>query len=77
MNLLPVYPLDGGQMTRELLRARSPWHGVEVSLMISLVVAGLVASWFLFFSPNHQPYAGILFASMAFESLQALQSRRY
>jgi Zn-dependent protease len=77
MNLLPVYPLDGGQMTRELLRARSPWRGVEVSLMISLVVAGLVASWFLFFSPSPQPYAAILFASMAFESLQALQSRRY
>ena len=77
MNLLPVYPLDGGQMTRELLRARSPWRGVEVSLMISLVVAGLVALWFLFCSPSPQPYAAILFASMAFESLQALQSRRY
>jgi membrane-associated protease RseP (regulator of RpoE activity) len=77
INLLPVFPLDGGQMTRELLRAWSPWRGLELSLQISLVVAGGMAWWFLFGSPNRQPYAGILFASMAFESFQALQSRSY
>ena len=77
INLLPVFPLDGGQMTRELLRAWSPWRGLELSLQISVVVAGGMAWWFLFGSPNRQPYAGILFASMAFESFQALQSRSY
>jgi Zn-dependent protease len=43
LNLLPIWPLDGGQITREgcvgLLRER----GVNVSLGISLVVAALLA----------------------------------
>ena len=77
MNLLPVYPLDGGQITRELLQTWFPWRGLEYSLQISLSVSGMLAAWFLFGSSSQQPYAGILFASMAFESFQALQSRRY
>jgi Zn-dependent protease len=77
MNLLPVYPLDGGQITRELLQTWFPWRGLEYSLRISLSVSGMLAAWFLFGSSSQQPYAGILFASMAFESFQALQSRRY
>jgi stage IV sporulation protein FB len=77
INLLPVFPLDGGQMARELLRAWNPWRGVEVSLYISLGVGALVAAWFFTQSNKNLSYSGILFASMAFESFQALQSRRY
>ena len=77
INLLPVYPLDGGQMARELLRAWNPWRGVEMSLYLSAAVGAAIAGWFFFGPQREHPYTGILFASMAFESFQALQSRRY
>jgi len=71
LNLLPIYPLDGGQIARELFRLWSPWHGLRWSLCLSLVCGGLLA--FYFFNRN-QHFTGLLFASMAFESLQSLQS---
>jgi Zn-dependent protease len=43
LNLLPVWPLDGGQITRDFLIGVSPRNGLRLSLGISLVVAGLLA----------------------------------
>lgn len=43
LNLLPIWPLDGGQITRELLGAVTPRHAVRLSLQISIGVAGLLA----------------------------------
>jgi stage IV sporulation protein FB len=43
INLLPVYPLDGGQIAREVALRLNPQDGIRVSLMISFVVAGLAA----------------------------------
>ena len=42
-NLLPIYPLDGGQITREVCCQLSPNRGLLASLWISLVVAGTLA----------------------------------
>ena len=42
INLLPVWPLDGGQVSRELFKWRSPNKGVRYSLALSLVAAGAV-----------------------------------
>jgi Zn-dependent protease len=39
LNLLPIWPLDGGQVTRELCEAASPTHGRRNSLLISLGTA--------------------------------------
>jgi Zn-dependent protease len=43
MNLLPVWPLDGGQISRDVCSGL--WHGrgVRISLGISTVIAGLIA----------------------------------
>ena len=42
-NLLPIYPLDGGQITRELCCQASPYKGLLVSLWISLILAAVLA----------------------------------
>jgi len=73
LNLLPIFPLDGGQITREALCWWNPWRGLTWSLQLSLVGGGLLAFYFF---RMQQPFTAMLFASMAFDSLQALQSSR-
>jgi Zn-dependent protease len=43
MNLVPIWPLDGGQISREFLDWWMPEKGVRVALGLSLVFAGLLA----------------------------------
>ena len=44
INLLPIYPLDGGQIAQRILVLADPRGGVRLSLVISMVAAGLVAA---------------------------------
>jgi Zn-dependent protease len=74
VNLLPVFPLDGGQIARNVMTGLWPRDGLEKSLKLSLVVGGGVA---LYFFMDDETYAGILFAALAVESLQYLQGMRY
>jgi len=43
INLLPIYPLDGGQIAREVLLVVNPRDGIRQSLMLSVITAGLLA----------------------------------
>ena len=43
VNLLPVYPLDGGQIAREVLTKINPFEGERWSLVVSFTTACLVA----------------------------------
>ncbi|HEX6960599.1 MAG TPA: site-2 protease family protein, partial [Lacipirellula sp.] len=43
INLLPVYPLDGGRIAREVLTLRHPRRGIVWSYQLSAVVAGGMA----------------------------------
>jgi Zn-dependent protease len=43
LNLLPIWPLDGGQISRELFTWGSPRNGVRLSLQLSMGVAALLA----------------------------------
>lgn len=79
INLLPVFPLDGGQITRTWLAAYRGIDGVRQSLVISMIVSGAAALWF-YQESGHQlfDFTVILFASLCFQSYQAYQQvRRY
>jgi len=43
LNLLPIWPLDGGRITEDVLERFSPDHGARRSHMVSVVVAGGLA----------------------------------
>lgn len=73
LNLIPVYPLDGGQIAREIFLAVSPRNGISQSLTLSIVagacmvVVGLKMQAF---------FLTILFGFLAFGSYQMLQAYR-
>ena len=70
VNLLPVYPLDGGQIARELFSLRDPRAGIVQSLQLSFGVAVLLAAYFLL---NQQFYTGAMFGYLAYTNFQTLQ----
>ncbi|MBN1853827.1 MAG: M50 family metallopeptidase [Pirellulales bacterium] len=78
INLLPIYPLDGGQITRELFLLGKPQRGIILSLWISLVTALAVALyaaviWRTFFMAFFFGYL----AYSSYQTLQAYQNRDY
>ncbi|MDB5338055.1 MAG: peptidase [Planctomycetaceae bacterium] len=79
INLLPVFPLDGGQITRTWMGARWGIDGVRQSLVISMIVAGAAALWF-YQENGHQmlDFPVLLFGMLCYQSFQAYQEvRRY
>ena len=70
VNLLPVYPLDGGQIAREIMLRILPRTGIHHSLMLSIVTGGGLA---LFGLLNGMFFVAIMFGYLAFSSFQALQ----
>jgi Zn-dependent protease len=84
-NLLPIWPLDGGMVTREVCVGVSPWRGVQFSLGLSVGVAGFIAVHALLARAKGMtviPYlptstwAAILFGMLALQSWQLLQQAR-
>jgi len=73
INLLPIYPLDGGQVARNVLLMYDPIGGVRKSLWLSVIAGGLMAlAGFVLF---RSMYTALLFGILAFQSYQALQNR--
>lgn len=70
VNLLPVLPLDGGQIALQLWVQHDPWSGVLRALWLSVVTGGAVAVAALLAG---QLLIAILFASLAVSSYGALQ----
>jgi Zn-dependent protease len=74
INLMPVHPLDGGNVTRNLLLQADPVDGVRKSLWVSVIAGVLVAIAGLVFFRS--VFMALLFGLLAFQSYQLLQ-RRY
>jgi len=85
-NLIPIYPLDGGQVAREIFTGVTPRKGIELSLMLSILLAGVLAVHGLM-SANGRPlltflpfggyFMAIMFGMLAFENYQMLQAHRH
>jgi Zn-dependent protease len=58
VNLLPIWPLDGGQISRDFLEGLQPEGGTRASLGLSLGVAGLLAFIALINTYRHPPIGG-------------------
>jgi stage IV sporulation protein FB len=74
VNLLPVYPLDGGRVSREVCSLNNPRKGIVTSLQISIAAAALMAayaliSWGSFFT-------AFFFGYLAYQSYRALNAYR-
>jgi len=73
INLLPVFPLDGGQVARNVLIQYDPNDGNRKSLWVSVVTGAVVALAGLILLGS--VYMAILFGLLAFQSYQALGAR--
>ncbi len=73
VNLLPVFPLDGGQVARNILIQFDPMDGARKSLWVSVITGGLIALVGLLFL--HSIYMAFLFGFLAFQSYQSLGIR--
>lgn len=71
INLMPVYPLDGGTVARYILIQTDPWNGIRKSLWISVVAGIILAAGGLLLLRS--TYMAVLFGLLAFQSFQALQ----
>ena len=74
LNLMPVNPLDGGQIAREMLTANDPWEGMSKSLWLSVFVGAAIAV--VGFAILHDRFLGIFFALLAFSNYMAIQNLR-
>ena len=69
LNLVPVYPLDGGKISREICLAVNSREGLKASMIISLIASGCVA---LYAFKMGQPFLAIMFAMFGFSTYQQL-----
>lgn len=73
VNLLPIYPLDGGQATQVVLSQVDRRNGVRRSHIVSLVTAGVLAV-LAAVANRHDYFLVIFFGVLAFLNYQVLQS---
>ena len=80
MNLLPIYPLDGGQIAREMFLVLDRRNGIANSLWLSVVTGGAIAvlgflQWVNVREMQGIPFIPLLFGYLAFQSYQGIEGR--
>jgi stage IV sporulation protein FB len=71
INLLPVFPLDGGHVSQQLFIRFDPWNGVRNALWLSVVTGAILAIGGIAFFDNL--YMTFLFGILALQSYQIIQ----
>jgi Zn-dependent protease len=66
LNLLPIFPLDGGQIARQIFLLVAPRDAVRQSLILSVLVAGTLAGLAAIY--GHDYFLAIFFAYLAYTS---------
>jgi len=66
-NLLPVYPLDGGQIARVIWVKYNPWEGIRKSLILSIMVCAFMAISSLM---EQNTFMVIMFCVMGYNNYQ-------
>lgn len=72
LNLLPVYPLDGGQVAREILVAANPREGIQQSLKLSIFTGVILAVYAV--AQLGSLFMAFLFGYLAYSSYTTLQA---
>lgn len=73
-NLLPVYPLDGGQITRLTLEYFFGLRGLKAAIVLSLFIAAMLV---VYGFQSSQWFLAMIFLMYAFDSAAAWQQVRY
>ena len=47
LNLLPIYPLDGGQVAEQVFTLTNPQDAIRPTLILSMIVGGIITAAFL------------------------------
>jgi Zn-dependent protease len=71
VNLLPVLPLDGGQMARSIFLMQDPWGGMVKTLWLSTITGAAIAV--LSLTMHDSIFVALMFGSLAASSYMALQ----
>jgi stage IV sporulation protein FB len=71
VNLLPIYPLDGGRIAREVFTLDNPRRGIIQSLWLSVIAAAALAAWAL---TRDSIYMAVMFGYLSYASYQTLQA---
>jgi len=73
INLMPVQPLDGGNVARNIFIQYDPWDGLRKSLWLSAITGTLLALIGLI--AFRSIYMAFLFGFLAYQSYQSAQGR--
>ena len=80
MNLVPVWPLDGGQIARQVIGFRQPYRQDEITTKLSIAVAVGMAAWSLLAPEivsmifwNEPKFFVFFFAYLAYLNYQSLR----
>lgn len=71
INLLPIFPLDGGQIAQHVIGIVRRTIGLMEAYALGAIVAALAAVWFM---SRGSTINALFFASMAMTNFQAMQS---
>lgn len=81
-NLVPIIPLDGGMIMREVVTGIFPRRGLWLAYGFSFLLAGSVAFYSLlvyirpglWYPPIHPGFSALMFGMMAFSSFSAIRT---